>query len=43
MKTPCYRRFWRVIHNVVAHPLMEVLPDRLGDWLHDMTAAKAFD
>jgi len=43
MKTACYRRFWRIVHNVLIHPLMEVLPDRLRDYLHDTTAAKAFD
>lgn len=36
------RRFWRFIHNVVAHPLMEVLPEKMGDRLHDWTADKAF-
>lgn len=36
------RRLWRFVHNVVAHPLMEVLPDRWGDALHDWTATKAF-
>lgn len=43
MKTARYRRFWRFIHNVVVHPMMEVLPERLGNYLHDTTAAKAFD
>ena len=36
------RRFWQFIHNAVAHPLMEVLPDRLGTWVHDETAKRAF-
>ena len=36
------RRFWRFVHNVIAHPLMEVLPARAGDWLHDTTARLAF-
>ena len=36
------RRLWRFIHNVVAHPLMEILPMKWGDWLHDTTAEKAF-
>jgi len=36
------RRIWQFIHNVVAHPLMEVLPDRLGTWVHDETAKRAF-
>lgn len=36
------RRLWRFVHNVVAHPLMEVLPERWGEWLHDETARRAF-
>ncbi|MBZ4402496.1 hypothetical protein [Myxococcus sp. AS-1-15] len=35
-------RLWRAAHNAVAHPLLEVLPARLGDALHDWTAARAF-
>jgi len=35
-------RFWRFIHNVVAHPLMEVLPESIGNWLHDETGRRAF-
>lgn len=35
-------RVWRFIHNVVVHPLMEVLPQRWGDYLHDVTGQKAF-
>lgn len=34
--------FWRFVHNVVAHPLMEVLPKNLGQWLHDETMPRAF-
>ena len=36
------QRIWRFVHNVVAHPLMEILPDRLGTWLHDETGSRAF-
>ena len=36
------RRVWRFIHNVVAHPLMEILPESVGNWLHDETARLAF-
>jgi hypothetical protein len=36
------KRVWRVIHNVIAHPLMEVLPASWGDRFHDWTASKAF-
>lgn len=35
-------RFWRFVHNVFAHPLMEVLPAHWGAILHDATALKAF-
>lgn len=34
--------FWRRVHNLVAHPLMEVLPPAWGDWLHDVTGYLAF-
>jgi hypothetical protein len=36
------RRVWRFIHNMLAHPLMELLPEKAGDWFHDWTANKAF-
>jgi len=36
------RRFWRFVHNVVAHPLMEIIPEKMGDDLHDWTAKLAF-
>jgi hypothetical protein len=35
------KRLWMFVHNVVAHPLMEVLPRRWGDAFHDWTAKKA--
>mgnify|MGYP001600114172 CR=1 FL=1 len=35
-------RFWRLVHNLIAHPLMEILPEQWGDRLHDWTAARAF-
>jgi hypothetical protein len=34
--------FWRIVHNCVAHPLLEILPERWGTWFHDWTARKAF-
>lgn len=37
------RRFWRFVHNVIAHPLMEVLPERVGTWFHDETARRAWE
>lgn len=36
------KRLWKFAHNAIVHPLMEVLPERLGGWLHDRTAARAF-
>lgn len=33
---------WSVIHNLIAHPLMVLLPRRWGDAFHDWTADKAF-
>ncbi len=35
-------RFWAIVHNAVAHPLMVVLPRQWGDALHDWTADRAF-
>lgn len=32
------QRFWFVVHNVVAHPLMAVLPSQYGTAFHDWTA-----
>ncbi|MBZ4373267.1 hypothetical protein [Corallococcus sp. AS-1-6] len=41
--TPALRaRLWRFVHNVIAHPLMEALPEAWGDALHDWTARRAF-
>lgn len=37
------KRFWRIVHNVVSHPLLEILPERLGTWFHDVTANLAFE
>lgn len=34
--------FWHIVHNAVAHPLLLVLPERLGTWLHDETARRAW-
>ena len=36
------QRFFRVFHNVVAHPLIEILPEKWGVLLHDWSAAKAW-
>ena len=33
---PIGRLRW-ILHNIVAHPLMVLLPP-LGEWLHDLTA-----
>lgn len=34
-------RFWWFVHNAIAHPMGEVLPQRWGAWFHDATARKA--
>ena len=39
MKT---NRIWQFVHNVIAHPLMELLPESLGTRFHDWTGEKAF-
>lgn len=36
------RTFWRLVHNMVSHPAMEILPEKYGTWFHDWTAEKAF-
>lgn len=36
------KRVFRFIHNAIIHPLMEVLPESVGDTLHDLTADIAF-
>jgi hypothetical protein len=33
---------WYLVHNAVVHPLMVVLPRRLGEWMHEITARLAF-
>lgn len=33
---------WRIVHNVVAHPLLELLPTSWGSSFHDWTAHKAW-
>lgn len=35
-------RLWKFVHNAIVHPLMEVLPEDLGDWLHNQTGEAAF-
>lgn len=43
LKLAVTRRLWRILHNAVAHPLMEILPERWGTWLHDETGKRAYD
>jgi len=31
-------RLWRFVHNCIAHPAMEFLPERAGTAFHDWTA-----
>ena len=33
---------WRIVHHLVAHPLMLVLPEHWGNALHDWTADKGW-
>lgn len=35
-------KFWHVVHNVIAHPLMVVLPEKWGTAFHDWTAGRAY-
>ena len=35
------KKFWGVIHNLIAHPLMVFLPEHPGTQFHDWTAQKA--
>ncbi len=35
-------RVWRVAHNLLVHPLMELLPVRWGNRLHAWTGERAF-
>lgn len=37
------REAWRKVHNLVVHPLMEVLPRPWGEWLHEVTGRLAFE
>lgn len=36
------KKIWTIIHNAIAHPLLCVLPERVGTWLHDETARRAW-
>lgn len=36
------QRLWSIVHNMIAHPLLEILPTKLGDRFHDWTAKKAW-
>jgi hypothetical protein len=34
---------WEAVHNLVAHPLLTLtFKSRFANWLHDVTATKAF-
>lgn len=35
-------RLWQFVHNAIVHPMMEILPERIGTWLHDETARRAW-
>jgi hypothetical protein len=32
-------RFWKFVHNVIAHPMLEVWP-RAGEWIHGWTGKR---
>lgn len=34
--------FWHVVHNCVAHPLLVILPEELGERFHEWTEHKAY-
>lgn len=36
-----YSKFWRAIHNLIAHPMLVVYRP-LGEWLHEWTATKMY-
>lgn len=36
------KTFWGIVHHVIAHPLMAVLPRKQGYKFHDWTAKKAY-
>ncbi len=38
---PIYSRFWRGVHNIIAHPLMGIYRP-LGKQLHDYTAKQMY-
>lgn len=39
---PIRSKFWDFVHNAVAHPLLLILPEVLGNRFHDYTATKAY-
>lgn len=41
IKRPVYSRFWRVVHNIVAHPMLAIYRPA-GQVLHDWTASKMY-
>lgn len=42
IKRPVYSRFWRAIHNLVAHPMLAIHRPT-GQKLHDWTAEKMYE
>jgi len=41
IKRPVFSKFWRVVHNVVAHPMLAVYRP-WGQRLHEWTAEKMY-
>ena len=35
-------KIWAIAHNALVHPMMAILPERWGTWLHDETARRAW-
>lgn len=42
IKRPVYSKFWRAVHNMVAHPML-VIHRPTGQKLHDWTAEKMYE
>jgi hypothetical protein len=40
-EVPMLTKYWEMVHNAVAHPLL-VVPCRATTWFHDWTADKAW-
>lgn len=41
IKRPVYSRFWRLVHNLIAHPMLAICRP-IGEWLHGWTEEKMY-